>query len=551
MVTPARFPTIGTLALALILAATPLAAQPDADEVPPSPPREALLFKSGHAWVERAVTLDGGPAREARIVLPRSIFGTVWLETSPERLQSATARMARRPEPGAELADLAGLLRVALGRRVTLELSAGDQPEFVTGTVARLFESPHQGPRPYETEIFPPFGPQHVALAIDGSVRVIPVHRVTGVTLDRELVGDWRDPRLVEVAVLEVTLEPGAGRGSSEVRLSSLVDGLTWVPSYRLELAGGGRATVHGKAVVVNDLGEDLVDTRVQLVVGYPHIRYAGRPSPLHPLVDFQQLRQLLGSDEDAAMDLSAVMLQSKARAEAAFDAAPPVLPEPAMANEDLYVWDVGRLTLADGERAYLPLSRDEVRARDRWLWEIPDRVQYDRLPYIGGEEPEPPPVWHVIELEHSGKTPWTTAPVLVIGERGPVAQSRLDYTPAGGSTEVELTRAPDLVTEATEFLADEELAQREGTTLFGRHYERVTVTGRLEMTNRSGEERPVRVIKHLSGEVVSSEGDPEIGSETRAVGQVNPTRTLTWNFDLGPGETWKATYRYRVLIQR
>ncbi len=60
-----------------------------------------------------------------------------------------------------------------------------------------------------------------------------------------------------------------------------------------------------------------------------------------------------------------------------------------------------------------------------------------------------------------------------------------------------------------------------------------------------------MRVVKELSGDVLSSDGEPEIEGSAAGLGQVNAGRTLIWEFQLDAGEAWQATYRYAVLVRR
>jgi hypothetical protein len=228
---------------------------------------------------------------------------------------------------------------------------------------------------------------------------------------------------------------------------------------------------------------------------------------------------------------------------------AAPAVDIPGDVSEDLYVYDLGRSKLAKGERAYLPLTREQVRHEHRFDWTLADTVRNDRFTEDAKEEA--PPVWHVLKLWNGSDAPWTTAPILVLGQFGPLAQSQLGYTAPGSDTLVRLTQALDLAGKAREVRADEAQTEREVVNLFSYRYERIEVRGRLELDNRSRRSTPMHVVKTLSGDILSADGDPTIEARAASLGQVNASRTLTWDFELGPGESWSAEYRYEVLIRR
>jgi hypothetical protein len=163
----------------------------------------------------------------------------------------------------------------------------------------------------------------------------------------------------------------------------------------------------------------------------------------------------------------------------------------------------------------------------------------------------EAPPVWHVLKLSNGGDAPWTTAPILILGDLGPLAQSDLTYTPAGGEAVVRLTQALDIVGRAHEVRSDDARSGRESVNLFGHRYELVTVRGQLELTNRSRRSVPMHVVKEIRGDVLDAQGAPRIDARAAGLDQVNASRTVTWDFELDAGAEWKVDYLYEVLIRR
>lgn len=511
------------------------------------PPRAALLFKSGQAYLEREVALAPETAA-VRLRLPDGIHGTMWLGSGTHQLQRAVAAQAEEPvqQPVQALADV---LRMAVGQTVTLEVAAGDGTATFDGRIVSILE----GPAVVPAGGIPVIGaPAAVAVDLTHGTQVIPLQRILGVTLPPAAQRSWTYTAAVKRPVLEVALAP-AGR-PGRLTLASMASGLSWAPSYVLELGPGGKARLTGKAVVVNDL-EDLVETRLRLVVGFPHFQFAGVRDPLLPDVMLAQFRNMLaGAEADAPrLGVPGVMAQTLRAAELGYAAEPisgPATPLEAEPSEDLYVYDLGAVSLRRGERAYLPLLSQEVEYAHRFDWELPDRVdRYDR--FQPPEEVEAAPVWHVLRLRNAAQAPWTTAPILVTGDAGPVAQSRLDYTAAGAEASVRLTRAMDLVGQILEVRADSERAERQAVRLFGNDYERVRVKGTLELANHSRRAASMRVVKHFSGDLVNAEGDPKAQGEATGLGEVNASRVLTWEFELAAGATWKASFEYSVLLRR
>lgn len=531
-------------AVIVALYACPMAIAGPAPEIEASSPDSVLLFKSGQAFLTREVPLvDGGSA--ARVVLPASVHGTVWLGADGATVERAVARYERRNVEHPVL-DLTGLLRRSVGRQVSLEIG---EDETLDCRVLRLLEDPGAASRPAEQGfIVQPPRLTHVAVAVDSKVRVLPIGRISSVTIEGRDDGEWTFEHPEQVPVLEIEWSPDSGARRPRLELSNLATGLAWAPSYVLELGDDDRSRLTGKAVVINDV-EDLDDTEIKLVIGFPNIEFAAVSSPLMPSVDLAGWANMLRGR--GAGDSAPVMMQQvrapgmPARARVAA----PAVEIPGDVSEDLYVYDLGRSKLAKGERAYLPLTREQVRHEHRFDWTLADTVRNDRFADDGKEEA--PPVWHVLKLWNGSDAPWTTAPILVLGRFGPLAQSQLGYTAPGSDTLVRLTQALDIVGTAREVRADETPIEREAVKLFGNRYERIEVRGRLELDNRSRRSTPMHVVKTLSGDILSADGDPKIEARAASLGQVNASRTLTWDFELGRGENWSAEYRYEVLIRR
>lgn len=520
--------------LALSLAQEPAAAAPA--------PHEALLFKSGQAYLVRDVPVAAGAA-SARMLLPEGIHGTLWLGSSTLTLVSARSLLA---DAGVEqeVGDLVGILRMAVGREVTLEVLGGGDGggnQFVSGRILRLLETP-----PVQAAGAVPMPGRPSVLVLDHLV--IPVDRVVGATLRFDPgAAAWSYRAPVRRPVLEATLQPAAQAGA--LSFSSMANGLAWAPSYVLQLGAEGQGRLVGKAVIVNDL-EDLAETHVRLVVGYPNIQFAEVRDPLFPEVALSQFQAMLNQPQ--GQERLGVALQNYSANTARFDSMPSGPPQatPGETAEDLYLYDVGTVSLKRGERAYLPLLEQAVEYKHRFDWELPDKV--DRYAnFSPGEEAEDPPVWHVLRVCNHGAAPWTTAPILITGELGPLAQSSLDYTPVGGENGVRLTQALDIVGKSLEVRADEARAQRESVVLFGGSYERVRVKGTLELVNHSRRAAPMHVVKHVSGDLAATPEGAAVAGEAQGLGQINASRTLTWEFELAAGGTWKAEYEYEVLIRR
>ena len=546
-----------TCSILLILLSAPALAQ---DSVASPRPTEALLFKSGQSYLFREIDVAEG-ATTARLAAPPAIHGTVWLGSEGFDILGASASWSIM-EDEHEVVDLMGALRMALGREVTLEVTEGTQTTKLAGVVTRMLGTVQETPAGTRPRAIPPQAivletrsrrsPNTNAPAIEKvEERVLDARRIIGIEFKGYSGLPWRFTSTSKSPVLDVSLAPRQ-EGRRSLGLASMTDGLAWAPSCVLTLKEDGRAALVGKAIIINDL-EDLQDTAVRLVVGYPNLRFAGVPSSLLPEVSFEQFRGYLSTPGASSMQGRAATLSQIMSNDAHWSDSfvqGPAAPVAGESAEDLYIYEAGRLTLARGERAYVPLFESDIAFHHRFDWKLPDRVD-EHARFRGDDADDPVPVWHVLRLENSTSAPWTTAPVLVRNHSGPLAQSQISYTAAGADTTVQLTKALDLVGDAIEYRADDARSSREEVRLFGYSYEVVTVNGKLELANRSGRVAPMRIEKLISGDIVSTTEEPQVKGRARGIGQINAERELVWEFELEPGKTWSADYQYRVMIRR
>ena len=167
--------------------------------------------------------------------------------------------------------------------------------------------------------------------------------------------------------------------GGENVEVSYLARGITWVPSYRIDLSDEKTARFSAQAQIINELA-DIQDAHVDLVTGFPNIQFPELPNPVamsQNLADF--LRSLAagraeGGERGYMMQQQALTFNNYAP----YDNAP--LPSYATSTngqtaEDLFLYPLPRVSLKKGETATLPLFSAEMPYRHLYTWKIGDAV--------------------------------------------------------------------------------------------------------------------------------------------------------------------------------
>ena len=498
------------------------------------------LFKHGFGYIERSRTVATNET--FRALVPRAATGTFWIELDGQHDLELTARTEKvQVDESFVPSDMHQLLLAAEGKRVNIWLAASDplggtirlvtNRNAETGAVLNRLAVLEQGNG--ETCVFRPAQVQRISFPKG--------HFPESATQTR-----WEDQIVVTIRSEDVE--------ETTLKVQHISDGISWVPSYVIDISAANKARLACKALIVNDM-EDLTDVKVELVVGFPNLKYANIVSPLLPS---QQLAVFLSQLGSAAMNrigfnandvLSNGLVQSSNYGQ--FRAPTSHIPTQADGSsvEDMFFYDAGRVTLKKGERSYQPLFTSECDFKHIYEWEIIDYVdENSRFRQLNPDTPET--VWHSVALLNNTTHPWTTAPAMVVNDGRPLSQDTLHYTLPGGTAMVRLTKALGVRPTVREHQLESPKG-RATQRIWGRNYELVTVQGEVEVENTLKKDIEMEVMKYLSGEIVEMDGEPTIESITAGLRRINASRRVLWCPTIKAGEKWSAKYQYQVLIYR
>jgi len=518
---------------------------------------QVALFKNGVGYFVRTGEL---PEKSGALIirpLPTSSHGTFWVTHDREvELHDLVAREATHTEP-AEPASLVDLLRTRLGKEVQLHLRDTEKP--IEGTVLALPEpKPTPQPDPYASgpsvRYIEPYYPRPSS---QGLLLVKTDWGVVGLGLDRvervDIYEEGADLSLTrEVRSVELAGRLAAAPRKRAFTLTYLAKGITWAPSYKIDISDADVAIISGKAAVINEV-EDLTDVNLHLVTGFPNLQFADIPSPLSLKLDLAQFFQHLARPPEQRPGVASNIMTQTAmlyRPEERVAALPGyAASQVGEAAEDLFFYPLEGVSLANGEVGYYPLFTGSVPYKHIYQWTIPDYTsQTDRYDERRREEEERQVVWHSVRLQNQTALPWTTAPAMTVAGNRILGQDTLTYTPVGGSVTVKLTRAVGVAAQQQEVEVEREA---EAIKLFGRLYQRVTVEGKLRVHNFKSEPIDLEIAKSLSGELKSATPEAEVRQLAWGLRQVNTANTLTWHLTIPAGEETELAYTYAVLVSR
>lgn len=522
--------------------------------------KQVALFKNGLGFFVGESQCPPGDAT-FRVTLPASpSHGTLWLSYSRGvGLTSAVAREVQFEE-SALAVTIPELIEANSGQEASLFV--GDKE--ITGTIVRLTED-RQSVRPN------PYGPGGrsgdsqgndswrrqqgglVMIRTDSGMECVSPHAVTKIAFTKANVG-LQFTRQHTKTELEVRLKkPAPGK---ILTVTFLAKGVTWAPSYIVDISDAQKARISGKTVIMNDACA-LENVAVRLVTGFPHLQFSDVITPLAMKENLAKFLQALskGESERGRADVMYnVMTQSVMTRRSSRETPMPAYGAAEMGQvaEDLFLYPAGPINLGRDEVAYLPLFTESIPYEHIYQWSIPDYVDEEgRYRYNQnrqGDEQEEQVIWHRLRLTNDTKIPWTTAPAETVKNGTILGQDTLRYTPAGTEGTLRITRAVGVKADQIEL---ETGRKRDALRSYGYTYDLITVRGELSVMN--GQDKPIRleIVKILSGEVKSADPDAKREKLAKGLRRMNGLTKLTWTIDLAAGAQKELSYVYEVYVRR
>jgi len=339
-------------------------------------------------------------------------------------------------------------------------------------------------------------------------------------------------------------------KADSKVFVNYLTRGLSWAPSYRVDITDPKTLAVEQYAVVKNELA-DLDGTEIMLISGFPSVQFAHVTSPLASRTSLAQFFQELSQRGWRGADVDQ---QTAVTSNSASMLALSMVATPTGEGVDLHYQSIGKRTLAEGDALSLRVARGES-AYDRIVeWPIPDMRNEDGR-YAGrssGEDDEAPDTaWDALKFKNPFKFPMTTGPATVTAAGRFNGQRTSFWVNAGEETVLHVNKALSVRTGAIEHEEEKKDGgdSRDFIWIGGRQFRRSTVEGELSVCNHRNEAINLVIRRRFSGELLRADGEPKSTLREEGVYSVNKRNELLWTLPLKPGEERKLTYRYTVLV--
>lgn len=243
-----------------------------------------------------------------------------------------------------------------------------------------------------------------------------------------------------------VELQLAQAAPSKKVQATCLSQGITWLPSYNLELGEDGKAILNAKATITNNL-IDLEGVEMELITGYPSLNNQGQIDPMAmeramadslPTFDKRYSNRApapsaLRSGSAALMDVESSWAVTGGSAAAGTD------------TGNLFFYPVAQFTAKVGQVVTQPLFSETIDYKHVYTWLIEDPSYFRE--HIVGLQQEPSTIWDCIRFTNPLNMPLTAAPI-EFTQKGRISGTNdLSYTPSKTECTVRMGRAINFVT--------------------------------------------------------------------------------------------------------
>jgi hypothetical protein len=342
--------------------------------------------------------------------------------------------------------------------------------------------------------------------------KAVPLEQIHQVTFLEQPHDQVEIEQQRHVLTLQLQWPDSQQGGEARVGMVYLQRGIRWIPQYRVDLDGGGNATLRLQATLLNEL-TDLHDVTVHLVIGVPKFQFADTLDPIGLGRVVAQLSQHFQQDAQTAFGFSNAIMTQVAMPRAA----PPRPAEPTGSDlgpdialgtkeEDLFVFTLRGVSLRRGERAVLPVAEFSLPYRDVFVVHVPMvPPQEVRQHFNSSQQAElarlhaAPKAEHVLRLTNNAPFPLTTAPATVFLKGRIQAQGMMTYTPSGAACDLRATTAVDIGVHHEEA----ETARHRDAERWGSHtYDRIELKGTISLVNYRRDAVELEVVRDVLGNV-------------------------------------------------
>lgn len=488
----------------------------------------AGLFKNGLAVITREYTVPG-PGSHVFKALDSPVHGTLWIQSDVAVVaRSGTETVGVAPR---EVAT-AGPGQVLVGKEVEIGLRIEGATPF-TGVLVAAPGPALREPLDYRSGN-PADVPSAMYVIEREGLRSFLTPDVVAYVRALEAAGPVKEERPVLV------LEVGEGAPNPTViRVRYLAHGLSWAPTYRLDLTDEQTLRIGQSAAIRNEL-EDLEGVALDLISGFPNVEFLQVTSPFAADATW---RTFLAQLAQGPAEFSGVVTQQilSNNLSPMYAPGPPALPSFTPDDgADIHYEAIGVQSVKRGGALVLTTGEATSPYERVVEWTVDRRRQMSQDTEVDQEA-----MWDAVRFQNPFSFPLSTGPAMVEADGQFLGSKTIRWTSPGGTALAYVSKALSVRGDYEEL----ELSRREIVEL-GHPAIQSTVQGKLTVRNQRAEAVAMIIHEEFDGTLRRADGEPESVVGAAGPGRRNQSTRLTWNLTLAPGEERVITLEYLMIVR-
>ena len=498
------------------------------------------MFKNGYAFVTREIPITDNSAKV--IEVPQTSLGSLWFWTNEGQVDSVTGIDDKSQ----------GILKVPIGLEKEI-LMENVGKKFRLNLITKEEKDGKKTDRRWSVEgTLKSYSNALVAIETSEGTEFIDQEKIESIVAKDPNVVLSRDNKFdVHSHYYRIVTKNNA----KSVMMMSLERGMTWAPGYAIDLSSPDKLVFTAKSTVLNDL-LDFDNAKLRLITGFPNIQFQNVLDPLTSGMSVDDWLRSISSGVPGGFANGGGQGQggggfgggragefARAPAAKAADGIDHVTFDPSdnslmVGNaageqlEDLYFYDLDKVSLKKGSRSYQYLYQFETTYKRTYSW--------------SGQKSAP--IFNKIKFKNQTGKPISMAAASMFKKGEVVGQGMMNYTAANTEAELTVSRSLDFTTDSNTELIDRAVGamkDKKGVAIL----DLVTYETELDVTNPKTEEVSFQIKLPVQGEVVKTDPKAENESVKTGIRGQNPNNTLTWDFKLEPGKSAKFTVRFKVYV--
>ncbi len=494
------------------------------------------MFKNGYAFVTREIPITDNSAKVVEV--PQTSLGSLWFWTNEGQVESVTGVDERTPASMTiPFGSSDEILRANIGKKFLFNMLFRDEKD---GKVTDRRQSVEGILKTFANDLIAVETPEGTFMLNRSKVDSV-------VAKDLSVVLTQEQKYQKSSHYYKIVTKNNA----KSVMMMSLERGMTWAPGYAIDLSSPDKLIFTTKSTVLNDL-LDFDNAKLRLITGFPNIQFQNVLDPLTSGMSVDDwLRSISGGVPggmqnggfgggggragELTMKSAAKELPSSVVDRISFDPTDnSLIVNDAKGEqlEDLFFYDLEKVSLKKGSRSYQYLYQFETPYKRTYSWD--------------GQKGTP--IYNKIKFKNMTGKPISTAAASMFKKGEVVGQGMMNYTAANTEAELTVSRSLDFTTDSNTELIDRAVGamkDKKGVAVM----DLITYETELEVTNPKPEEVSFQIKLPIQGEVLKTEPKAENEIAKTGIRGQNPSNSLKWEFKLESGKSAKFTVRYKVYV--